>query len=33
MDVGSCSCQTDEPDPRLAVLAQLLTPEDEQIRD
>jgi uncharacterized protein len=33
MDVGSCSCQTEEPDPRLAVLAQLLTPEDEQMPD
>jgi len=33
MDVGSCSCQVDEPDPRLAVLAQLLAPEDDQASD
>jgi hypothetical protein len=24
MDVGSCDCVTDEPDPRLAALARLL---------
>jgi uncharacterized protein len=29
LDVGSCSCHTDEPDPRLAVLARLLDPHDD----
>jgi hypothetical protein len=29
MDVGSCACTTDEPDPRLAALARLL----ESMRD
>ena len=29
LDVGSCSCLTDEPDPRLAVLARLLDPHDD----
>jgi len=33
MDVGSCSCQVDEPDPRLAVLAQLLATKDERTPD